>query len=202
MLLHAVDVAADVEPQKLAPIDQILMCLLCRDSIHSFAMRWILSLEQVKGIEQSRYDPSYSTSVEMRQQSFQALHAPSSASNVGSFAGKEKATWWQEEHQLDTITALAYFGTSELPSADTMAAIKKLIWQLYLSNTDIDHYWHKYYVIVAFPKEAGSVKETFTNRSCPTASRNESNYLKQCSEITTLCLITISYHHQGTLAGS
>ena len=28
--------------------------------------------------------------------------------------------------------------------------------------------------MVAFPKEADSVEETFTNGSCPTASRNES----------------------------
>ena len=63
----------------------------------------------------------------MRQQPYRTLQAPSGADNAGSFAGKGKATCWQEADQLDTITALAYLGTSELPSADTMAAIKKLI---------------------------------------------------------------------------
>lgn len=57
------------------------------------------------------------------------LHALSGADNTGSFAGKGKATWWKafQEADQDIITALANLGTSEPPSAETTAAIEKLI---------------------------------------------------------------------------
>ena len=68
-----------------------------------------------------------------------ALHALSGADNTGSFAGKGKATWWKafQEASQDIITALANLGASEPPSAETMAAIEKLICKLYVPNTTI-----------------------------------------------------------------
>ena len=63
----------------------------------------------------------------------------SGADNTGNFAGKGKATWWKafQETIQDIITALANLGTSEQPSAETMAAIEKLICKLYVPNTTI-----------------------------------------------------------------
>ena len=66
-----------------------------------------------------------------------ALHALSGVENTDSFAGKGKATWWKgfQEASQDIITALANLGASEPPSAETMAAMEKLICKLYLLNT-------------------------------------------------------------------
>ena len=63
----------------------------------------------------------------------------SGADNTGSFAGKGKATWWKafQEASQDVITALANLGTSEQQSAETMAAIEKLICKLYVPKTTI-----------------------------------------------------------------
>lgn len=68
-----------------------------------------------------------------------ALHALSGADNTGSFAGKGKVTWWRafQEADQEIITALANLGTTEHPTADTMAAIERLICQLYVRNTAI-----------------------------------------------------------------
>ena len=67
------------------------------------------------------------------------LHTLSGADNTGSVAGKGKATWWKafQEASQDIISALANLGASEPPSAETMAAIEKLICKLYVPNTTI-----------------------------------------------------------------
>ena len=84
-------------------------------------MRQISSLEQVKGIVHS-----FSTH---KIAALPARHALSGADTTGTFAGKGKATWWRafQDASQDIITALANLGASEPPSAETMAAIEKLI---------------------------------------------------------------------------
>jgi len=130
-----------------------------------------------------------------------ALHALSGADNTGSFAGKRKATWWKafQEASQDIINALTNLGASEPLSAETMAAIEKLICKLYVPNTSITtvkdlRWWlfknnlqavcaeHEYYysqrsAMVAFQKQAGSARETSTNTSCNRANCNESQLL-------------------------
>ena len=69
-----------------------------------------------------------------------ALHSLSGADDTGSLpAGEEKATWWKafQEASQDIITALANLGASEPRSAETMAAIEKLICKLYVPNKTI-----------------------------------------------------------------
>ena len=91
-----------------------------------------------------------------------ALHALSGADNTGSFAGKGKATWWKafQEASQDIITALARLGASEPPSAEV--------------EVDLQAVCAERSAMVAFQKEAGSVRETSTNTSCLRANCNES----------------------------
>ena len=67
------------------------------------------------------------------------LHTLSGADKTGSVAGKGKATWWKafKEASQYVITALANLGANEPPSAETLAAIEKLICKLYVPNTTI-----------------------------------------------------------------
>ena len=76
-----------------------------------------------------------------------AILALSGADNTGSLAGKGKATWWKafQEASQDIIIALANLGASEPTSAETMAAIEKLICKLYVPNTTITTVKHLQY---------------------------------------------------------
>ena len=67
------------------------------------------------------------------------LHAVSGADVTGSFANKGKLTWWKmfKDTNEATIDALSKLGTRGLPTADTMAAIEKLVCRLYVPNTPI-----------------------------------------------------------------
>ena len=67
------------------------------------------------------------------------LHAVSGADVTGSFANKGKLTWWKmfKDANEATTDALSKLGTRGLPTADTMAAIKKLVCRLYVPNTPI-----------------------------------------------------------------
>ena len=68
-----------------------------------------------------------------------ALQAISGADVTGSFANKGKLTWWKLFKDADeaTIDALSKLGTRGLPTADTMAAIEKLVCRLYVPSTQI-----------------------------------------------------------------
>ena len=67
------------------------------------------------------------------------LHAISGADVTGSFANKGKLTWWKmfKDANEATTDALSKLGTRGLPTADTMAAIEKLVCRLYVPNTPI-----------------------------------------------------------------
>ena len=68
------------------------------------------------------------------------LHALSGADITGSFANKAKAKWWKAfiRADEDTITAaLTNLGTSGHPTTDTLQAIEKLVFQLYIPGTSI-----------------------------------------------------------------
>ena len=67
------------------------------------------------------------------------LHTISSVDVTGSFANKGKLTWWKMFKDADeaTIDALSKLGRRGLPTADTMAAIEKLVCRLYVPNTPI-----------------------------------------------------------------
>lgn len=68
-----------------------------------------------------------------------ALHAMSGADVTGCFAGKAKLTWWKIFKEADegTIAGLADLGTTDQPTTDTMAAIEKLVCQLYVHKTEM-----------------------------------------------------------------
>ena len=67
------------------------------------------------------------------------VHPVSGADVTGSFANKGKLTWWKmfKDTNEATIDALSKLGTRGLPTADTMAAIEKLVCRLYVPNTPI-----------------------------------------------------------------
>ena len=56
-----------------------------------------------------------------------------------SGANKGKLTWWKmfKDANEATTDALSKLGTRGLPTADTMAAIKKLVCRLYVPNTPV-----------------------------------------------------------------
>ena len=68
-----------------------------------------------------------------------SFHALTGADNTGSFAKKEKPTCWSvfSEAHIDVIQALSQLGTRELPSNETLEAVEKIVYQLFLSKTDI-----------------------------------------------------------------
>lgn len=67
------------------------------------------------------------------------FHAWSGADNTGSFAGKGKLTCWKAFLNADEeiVTALADLGTTAHPPPSTVAAIEKLVCQLYQPKTHI-----------------------------------------------------------------
>ena len=68
-----------------------------------------------------------------------SFHALTGADNTGLFTKKGKPTCWSvfNEAHDDIIQALSQLGTSDLPSNETLEAVEKLVYQLFLSKTDI-----------------------------------------------------------------
>lgn len=67
------------------------------------------------------------------------FHAWSGADITGSFAGKGKLKCWKAllDADEDSVTALADLGTTTNPTSSTVAAIEKLVCQLYKPKTRI-----------------------------------------------------------------
>ena len=69
-----------------------------------------------------------------------AFHAVTGSDVTGHFAGKGKATCWKAFDTLDesALSSLAMLGTTLVPLDHTIAAIEKLVCNMYLANTDLD----------------------------------------------------------------
>ena len=67
------------------------------------------------------------------------FHAWSGADVTGSFVGKGKPKCWKAflEAEDDCITVLSNLGTTKQPAPSTIAAIEKLVCQLYQPKTRI-----------------------------------------------------------------
>jgi len=139
MLLHAVDAAANGATTITihAPDTDVFILSLRRYPELCEETYFVTGSGQRHRVIKLR--PIVQTIGSAKTAALPALHALSGADNTGSFAGKGKATWWRafQEADLGIITDLARLGTTEYPTADIMAAIERLICQVYVQNTSI-----------------------------------------------------------------
>ena len=139
ILLHAVDAAAHgvTEINIHSPVTDVFILALRRYPQLFHDTNFIIGTGQRHRV--IKLQPIVHSLGTQKIAALPALHALSGADNTGSFAGKGKATWWKgfQEASQDIITALGNHGAREPPSAETMAAIEKLICNLYVPKTTI-----------------------------------------------------------------
>lgn len=139
MILHALDAASNGATEiNVFSLDTDVFVLLLRRCYELCTeVHFVTGTGQRRRVIKLR--PIAQTLGRSRLAALPVLHAISGADVTGSFANKGKLTWWKIFKDADeaTIDALSKLGTKGLPTADTMAAIEKLVCRLYVPNTQI-----------------------------------------------------------------
>ena len=139
MILHALDAASNgaTEINVFSPDTDVFVLLLRRYYELCTEVHFVTGTGQRRRVIKLR--PIAQTLGRSRLAALPGVHAVSGADVTGSFANKGKLTWWKmfKDTNEATIDALSKLGTRGLPTADTMAAIEKLVCRLYVPNTPI-----------------------------------------------------------------